>query len=249
VNPLWPAGYDRIFNRALAKDPNARFPTAAEFVGELRRALHDDAGDTWVEPPPRTAVTRPVPVAARPASRSRLLAGGLVLAGLLAAGVAAAVLLSRGHDGGTPTTRAVRTVVHTVTSPSQTVRQTITTEAPAAPPPTTAKSTSTSPATSQSTSTAASTSGASGAALNNAGYARQQAGDYAGALPLLQQAVQKLTGTGSLDEAYADYNLAYSTLATGQCTNVLSLLDRSQAIQGHRPQIEHLRHEARKSCR
>jgi uncharacterized protein with von Willebrand factor type A (vWA) domain len=76
-----------------------------------------------------------------------------------------------------------------------------------------------------------------------------QAGDYAGALPLLEGAVAKLDGTGSLAEAYADYNLAYTRLALGDCTDVLVLLDASQRIQGHRHEIDRLRHDARRRCR
>jgi tetratricopeptide (TPR) repeat protein len=91
-------------------------------------------------------------------------------------------------------------------------------------------------------------SGGSGAELNNAGYAKMGQGDYAGALPLLEQAVQKLSGSGSTDEAYADYNLAYTRRALGQCTDVLTLLDRSQAIQGPRKEIDHLRKDAQKRC-
>jgi transcription initiation factor IIE alpha subunit len=75
-----------------------------------------------------------------------------------------------------------------------------------------------------------------------------QAHDYNGALPVLEQAVAALQGTGSLDEAYADYNLAYTRLALGSCDSVLDLLDRSQQIQGHRKEIDHLRHDARKGC-
>ncbi len=115
-------------------------------------------------------------------------------------------------------------VVSTVTRPGTTVQRTVT----ASPPPTT-------PST-------------NGADLNNAGFAKMQAGDYGGALPLLEQAVNGLQGSGSLDEAYADYNLAYTRFALGDCTDVLSLLDESQRIQGHRKEIDHLRHEARKSC-
>jgi hypothetical protein len=75
-----------------------------------------------------------------------------------------------------------------------------------------------------------------------------RAGDYGGALPLLEQAVQKLNGTGSTTEAYADFNLAFTRFALGQCTDVVSLLDRSESIQGHRPEITHLRNDARKTC-
>ena len=44
--------------------------------------------------------------------------------------------------------------------------------------------------------------------LNDAGFRRCRRGDYAGALPLLEQAVARSPGTGSLTEAYASYNLA-----------------------------------------
>jgi hypothetical protein len=120
------------------------------------------------------------------------------------------------------------TVVRTVTGPGTTVRQTVT--APTAP-------------------SVAAPSGSSGPALNDTGFAKMQAGDDAGALPLLEQAVQKLNGTGSTTEAYADYNLAYTRRALGQCTDVLTLLDRSQAIQGHRKEIDRLRKDAQKACR
>jgi hypothetical protein len=91
-------------------------------------------------------------------------------------------------------------------------------------------------------------SSASGADLNNAGFAKMRAGDYAGALPLLEQAVQKLQGTRSLDEAYADFNLAYTRFHLGNCDGVLQLLDRSESIQGHRGEIDRLRHDAEKTC-
>jgi hypothetical protein len=88
----------------------------------------------------------------------------------------------------------------------------------------------------------------SGAALNNAGFRKMQAGDYAGALPLLERAVQKLQGTNSLDEAYADYNLAFTRFQLGNCDGVLDLLDRSESVQGHRVEIDRLRQQAEGSC-
>jgi eukaryotic-like serine/threonine-protein kinase len=235
ANPTLPRAYDAIFERALAKEPAQRYPTAAEFAGELRRALHDDAGDTgWIEPvpvrAPATAATRVAPARGHAVAPPWLLPLlGLLL--LVGAGALIAVLVTRGGDPHP----AAQTVVHTVTRPGTTVRQTVTT-APA-PPPTT--SATTQPAQSS----------ASGASLNDAGYTKMQSGDYAGALPLLEQAVQKLSGTGSLTEAYADYNLAYTRLKLGQCTDVLQLLESSKRIQGHRSEIDSLQHDAHKACK
>jgi serine/threonine-protein kinase len=210
-----PVAYDAIFERALAKDPARRYETAAEFVGDLRRALADDAGDTWIVP----AATVPLPLPSR--SRPYALIAA-VLAAVVGAGIAAALIATRG--GGDS-----RVLVRTVTRPGTTVERTVTT----------------SPATSAPATTTAS---ASGTELNNQGFARMQAHDYGGALPLLEQAVGKLQGTGSLDEAYADYNLAFTRYALGNCDGVLDLLDNSQRIQGHRKEIDRLRRDARKDC-
>jgi eukaryotic-like serine/threonine-protein kinase len=220
ANRALPRQLDPIFERALAKDPGARYATAAEFVGDLRRALDDAAGDTWIDPPRvATAATRFAPAAGGTNGRRWLLAA--LAAVLLAAGAAAALLAVR-SDG--TTAPELRTVVHTVTTPGRTVRETVTT-APA---------------------TAASSG--DGASLNNAAYTKMQAGDFNGALPLLVQAVQKLDGSGSLDEAYAKYNLAFTRYALGDCTDVVSLLDQAQAIEGKRKEIDHLRKQAEHKC-
>ncbi|MDQ2966867.1 MAG: tetratricopeptide repeat protein, partial [Actinomycetota bacterium] len=111
-----------------------------------------------------------------------------------------------------------------------TVEKPVTVTTPASPPPT------------------ATPAAPSGAALNNAGFRKMQAGDYAGALPLLESAVQKLQGTNSLDEAYADYNLAFTRFQLGNCDGVLELLDRSESIQGQRAAIDRLRQQAQEDC-
>jgi serine/threonine protein kinase/Tol biopolymer transport system component len=46
VNPSVPAGLDRIINRALEKDPDARYQTAAELATDLKRLRRDREIDT-----------------------------------------------------------------------------------------------------------------------------------------------------------------------------------------------------------
>jgi hypothetical protein len=89
----------------------------------------------------------------------------------------------------------------------------------------------------------------SGSVLNDAGFAKIRAGDYKGALPLLEQAVKRLRGTGSIVNAYALYNLAVARFEVGRCDGVLAMLDRSQARQGHRYEIDRLRAQARRRCK
>jgi tetratricopeptide (TPR) repeat protein len=78
--------------------------------------------------------------------------------------------------------------------------------------------------------------GTSGHALNDQGYAKMRAGDYAGALPLLQQAVEKLGGTGPGDpyEGYANYNLGYTLLQLGRCDEAIPYLQRADELEPQR---------------
>jgi TolA-binding protein len=117
----------------------------------------------------------------------------------------------------------VTTVLRTVTKPSGQTTTVIqqTTAAPtvpATPPP----------------------SSAGGHSLNDQGYSRIQAGDYAGAVPLLQSAVQKLRGLGPGDpyEGYANYNLGYALYRLGRCSEAVPYLQRAD-------QLEPQRHEPR----
>jgi eukaryotic-like serine/threonine-protein kinase len=222
-----PRELDPVFARALAKDPAERYATAGEFVAALRSALADAAGSTRelriipAPTPPRERRTQ--------AGRHSQAALAVLLGAGALAGAGLAVLLTRGDGGHARTEVVTRRATVTKEGRVTTVQQpvTVTTSATTAP----------SPATGQ-----------SGAALNNAGYAKMRAGDYAGALPLLEQAVRQLQGTGSLDEAYASYNLAFTRFAVGNCDGVLDLLNRSESVQGRRKEIDRLRHSAEKRC-
>lgn len=235
-----PCELDPVFTKGLAKDPAERYGTAGEFVAALRGAFAEAAGATREQPivvpaPPPTEATRSLhrdPGVGYPPARSRgawALLAALLLLGAVG-GAVLAYLLTRG-DGASPT---VVTRVQRVTTRGRvtTVEKQVTVTTAAAS--TAAAPTSTAPAPS---------SGASGAALNDAGFRKMQAGDYAGALPLLERAVQRLQGTNSLTEAYADYNLASTRVHLGSCDGVLELLDRSESIQGQRDPIDRLRQE------
>ena len=229
IDPSLPPAVDAVLARGLAKRPEDRPASCAELVADLRAAFHEEAGTTLA--------AAPLPAPPPPA---RLLALGAVA--LLAAGVGGAALASAmGDDEAAPrvlTRMVVRT--ETVEGQPETVTVEERTTVTAEPPPP--------PAPSPPGPPAAADDGRSGAELNDAGYARMQAGDLAGALPLLEAAVDELEGDGSLAEAYASYNLAYTRFALGDCDGVADLLDRSEEVQGKRSEINRLRKDVRKSC-
>jgi eukaryotic-like serine/threonine-protein kinase len=231
-----PPEVDRCFRRALAKDPAERFETCADFAAALRAAFAGEQQTREFVPVARTAVTSPI--GPPPSSRAWPLLVALLAAGAIAGGLLA-YFLTRGDNGSS--TKTIVTRVQTVTTQGQvsTRQLTVTTSSP--PPTSTA-------ATATTGGTPTTSAGTSGVALNNAGFAKMRDGDYAGALPLLEQAVQKLDGTGMLAEAYAKYNLAYTRFQLGDCTDVLTLLDEAEAIEGHKSAIDRLRADAQDSC-
>ena len=219
-NPDLPPEVDDVLAHGLAKEPAHRFDSCADFVHALRDAFGRAAGTT--------TVGALAPVARRTRSPLPLVLG--VAGALLVAGVLAAALL--GSDGEKQAaTTAPQTVKETVTLEGTTIVETVTT-APEPPRPTTAPV----------------PSAERPSELNDRGYELMRAGDYNNALPLLEQAVAGLAGSGELAEAYASYNLAFTRLALGRCDGVLELLDRSAQVQGDRSEIKRLRKEAERGC-
>ena len=74
----------------------------------------------------------------------------------------------------------------------------------------------------------------SGSQLNDAGYTKMQAGDFNGAVPLLQQAVAKLSGVGYPTEAWANYNLGYTLLQLGRCSEAVPYLEQAKKLEPQR---------------
>jgi eukaryotic-like serine/threonine-protein kinase len=225
VNPQAPCELDPVFAKALAKNPALRYPSGAEFVAALRASLEHAAGATqishYVAPPPR--------------ERSRWLLPVLAAA-LVIAGIAAAVALTRGGGSSKPKPVAVKTVIRSVTQPGQTVVTTafVTTSAP---PPTQSATTSAAPPPSS--------TGGDPVAENNRAYEMMKAGDYNSALPLLQDAASRLQGQGNLAEAYTDYNLGFTLIQLGNCTDAMTWLERSKALQPSRKEVKDAIKQAR----
>jgi tRNA A-37 threonylcarbamoyl transferase component Bud32 len=218
--PGLPWEVDRIFQRALAKGPRARYGSAREFVAELRRALSSAAAGPTV---PFAPATR-----ARPRrGRSRYLLPLALLLGAAAIGGIVAGLVF-GGGGSSP-----RVVTRTVAGPAgPTVTQTVTRQtAPPAPPPPPPPTVA---------------AGADGHTLNDQGFSLMKAGAYARALPLLQQAVQKLAGSGPTDpyEGYANYNLGYTLYSLGRCSEAVSYLKRAEKLEPDRSEPRAVRKQA-----
>jgi predicted Ser/Thr protein kinase len=204
--PSLSAELDPVFQRALAKDPAHRYPTAAAFVADLRRAL---------EPHSALETRRP---------RSVLIPALVLLAlGLLGGGLALAGVFGGDEEPS-------RTVVQreTVTTGGETVTTNVTVttqpEPPPPPPPPAA--------------------GKSGVQLTDEATALLKAGRWAEAEVVARQAVAKLKGSGETYEAYAEYDLGRALAEQGKCPEAVQHLDRSEQLQGHRPEID----DARSKC-
>jgi serine/threonine-protein kinase len=220
-----PDEVDPVFQRALAKDATARYRSAREFVSELRDALRRSAGTTVAFAPPPGG--RPAP---RGSGGRRILLPILLL---LAAGIAGAIAAAVLTSGGSSRTVVTRTVAGPggTTTIHQTVTQATTAAAPPAPQPPPPPP----PASS-----------GNGHTLNDQGYARIQSGDYAGAVPLLQQAVQQLQGVGPADpyEGYANYNLGYALYRLGRCSEAIPYLKRAEHLEPDRTEPRSIRQRA-----
>jgi eukaryotic-like serine/threonine-protein kinase len=233
-----PPELDPVFNRALAKDPNARYESAADFVAALREALRHAAGTTE-----KFAATReeyvPAPVPASAPRRAGWLIALLAALALIGGGLGLAAVLGGDEEPQTRTITRERTMTEEGKVTTATVRETVTAERQGTTTGTTATTAPTEPGA---------VSASEAARLNDEAYELMQAGRYEEALPMLEQAIRPLRGSGSLTEAYTSYNLAATRLALGRCDDVIPLLDRSESIQGERREITRARRTAQEQC-
>ena len=233
-----PSALDPVFARGLAKRPEDRPATCAALVAELRDVLERPTAVTTAVTP--TVVTTPV---VRHSTSPRRVVLAAAAASLIATGAAAAWALAGGADD-----PESRTLVVTETTQGQTVELTVTESDPV-----TVEAPGGNEGAGGGEETGDEGSGPpvadqSGAALNDEGFRLLRQGDASAALPLLESSVSKLQGSSTLAEAYASYNLALARFSLGSCDGVADLLDRSQAVQGERKEIDRLRKHVEKRC-
>jgi eukaryotic-like serine/threonine-protein kinase len=232
-----PRSVDPIFERALAKSTEARYGSASELVDALANSLQ--RGTT----PTRALAAAAAGPSARPhrapPSRSRpAWVVPLVVAGLLAALVAGvtAAAFSTGADEPQkkPANKAEPvTITERETLPGTTVVDTITAPAPTSTP-------EPSPSTESVTIDEA-------VALTDQATGYLRSGDWSSAWQTEKPALAPLEGTYRDDfryEAYSSYNAGKALAELGRCEKALAYLDRSEALQGSRSEID----EARARC-
>jgi serine/threonine protein kinase len=232
-----PRSIDAVFDRALAKDPSERYASSTNFVDALAAAL--GAQETG---PTKALGTKPLPREPRPSQRSVSRSRPawvipLALVMLLATfvgGVTAAYLATSADDPQTRPTKRPRpvTVTQRETLPGTTVLQTVTTTTASEPPP--------APVT-----RAVSIDEAVARTDEATGYLGD--GDWLSAWTAVKPALRPLNGTYADDfryEAYANYDAGKALTELGRCRRALTYLDRSESLQGSRPEID----EARAQC-
>jgi eukaryotic-like serine/threonine-protein kinase len=208
-----PAKLDAVFARALAKGPAARYASAAEFVADLRDAVH--AGSPRTEVLETTATHRPRKKLPVVVALVALLGLGAIVAALIAS--------ARNGDGERDAAGQPTTVVRTVTAQGETQRVTVT-----AAPETQPEPEPEAPST---------LSVAQARALQDESTSALANGEWERALSLAQQALAGLRNRDRTYEAYANYNIGRSLAELGRCDEALPYLERREQMLGSHPDV------------
>jgi predicted Ser/Thr protein kinase len=224
-NPQLAPAVDRVFERALAKDPNERFPSAGVFVRALRDALAGREATTRLLPAAaarhatgRTVRRAPPPRRRRPWAIPLLMAA---LVAAIAAGLVAAVLTS----GDDQPAKSKGTQSRVTVTAQETVGTTVVT--------TTVVTTTATPPHQVTLDEAV--------ALTDQATALLSDERWDDALRTQRRALKTLEDTYSDDfryEAYAAYNMGKALAELDRCEQAVRYLDRSEELQGHRSEID-----------
>ena len=240
LHASWPGadpGVVRVLERAMARAPEDRHHRAGELAAELEAALERSA-----HPAPPTAATRPV--AATSTSGSRRFGKRAMAVALAAAlAVVAAVVFATGGDDGSDPRPAGETQAKTAPREERPEPAETQAQAPATTPQ--AEAPQTTPTTPQQTQPVS----GDAAKLNQQGYALLRSGDAAGAIPLLQKAVDSYPeDSKDLTYGYALFNLGSALRQAGRPAEAIPVLERRLTIPNQTKTVERELKKARKEA-
>ena len=273
----WPAasvGVAEVLRRGMAREPSERPASAGQLAGELARALEDEPRTAVTRRlPRRAAAPSPAPAeAAQPLTPPRprrvddsghigagkrhslpyVVAGLLVL---LAVAVVAVVLLSGGDDGGgAQTDTAAQQEPQREGAERDQNREAEQQQAQPAPAPAEEAPAEEAPAEPapapepEPQEEAPAEQPAGGADLNQQGFELMNQGRYEEAIPVLQQAVDALSGSGGLTYGYALYNLGRSLRLAGRPVEAIPILEQRLAIPNQRGVVKRELEAARREA-
>jgi eukaryotic-like serine/threonine-protein kinase len=228
----------RLTRRSAQPAPVAAPAPEPATAAEPARPLRGDGG----APPSGERAAR-----GGPQGRRRWLP--LVVAGLLIALAVAtvAMVLASGEDGGDSSDQASRPANQgqkqqrterqreqqdrTAEAPAQPAPET---EAEPAPAPEAETEAAPAPAPEPEPEQPSGGDSASGAELNDQGFQLMNAGRYDEAIPVLQRAVESLSGTNDVTYAYALFNLGHSLRLAGRPDEAIPILEQRLAIPNQR---------------
>jgi serine/threonine-protein kinase len=214
-----PPGLRALVERLRADDPERR-PSSA------RAALDELADDPFLTQPTRAVLPAGTPAAGRePSSRSRLLA--LVATGAVALIIGIVLASSLGGDEEEPSLPVAENTDRGGDSGGNGDAEA---EPPASEQPDAEATGSPPPAEPASTEPAA----ADPVALNDQGFDLIQEGRYEEAIPILEQAVAGLEGSGDITYAYALYNLGHALRLAGRPEEAIPILEQRLEIPNQR---------------
>jgi serine/threonine-protein kinase len=243
INPQLRPAMDAVLARGMAKDPADRWPTATAFAQALEQAMAGDQTEPTramaphavaaaVPPPPRrTSPPRRTPPPRRgaggptPPGRDRSGSPLIWIAGALALLAVAAIAIAAASTGGADGNQ-------TADKPaSQTAKKSQPKATPTAKA--TPESTPASTPTATPTAAPAEPSG-SPAQLNDQGWRRFTAGDYAGSVPFFQKAVEACGDSRELSPCgFATFNLGAALNRSGHPDQAIPYLEKRLQVWGY----------------